>query len=372
MSDKKKSRKIFRLVLVPLTLAGFYLYLYFVEGKGMIQQVFDGLKWKWLAVAVAVWCLGALAYDTSLAFIRRHYQKRFPFWYVPLNSRKAHFYEMLTPGTFAFGPAAQVNSMSKQGVPVSKGISIILLQQSFNVISYILFWLICVVANFAFFRDKMSVMMWVVYLAALLFSVVIVMIYMLVPRRDGLIIAVGRLIISFISKLHIVNKEKTDKLMIKLHDHVGKLKKNMRSLDFSPFEWARGILVLTVEKFITFSVQFFVALSLGIDIQGSLFLLVAAFSMAVVISNQVAIPGGFGIHEISYFVFLMPIIGSETSLNFMMLLNRIVTYYIPLLFGGLALLIKNPGTNKTDILEDDVDGESAESMNDFISNVPEV
>ncbi|HAL18464.1 MAG TPA: hypothetical protein DCO86_02420, partial [Spirochaetaceae bacterium] len=80
MSGKKKSIRIFRLVLVPLTLAGFFLYLYFVEGKGMIRQVFDGLKWKWLAVAIAVWCLASLTYDISLALIRRHYQKRFPFW----------------------------------------------------------------------------------------------------------------------------------------------------------------------------------------------------------------------------------------------------------------------------------------------------
>ncbi len=372
MSGKKKSIRIFRLVLVPLTLAGFFLYLYFVEGKGMIRQVFDGLKWKWLAVAIAVWCLASLTYDISLALIRRHYQKRFPFWYVPLNSRKAHFYEMLTPGTFAFGPAAQVNSMSKQGVPVSKGISIILLQQSCNVISHILFSLTCVFVNFAFFRDRMSVMMWVVYLAALSFSVVIVMIYMLVPRKDGLIIAVGNLVISFFSKLHILKKEKTDKLIVKLQDHVGKLKKNMSSLDFSSFEWARSILILIIEKFISFSIQFFVALSLGIDIQGSFFLLVASFSMAIIISNQVAIPGSFGIHEISYFVFLMPIIGSETSLNFMMLLNRIVTYYFPLLFGGLALMIKNPGTRKTDILKDDGESEIIESIDDFISNGPEV
>ncbi|HAL18299.1 MAG TPA: hypothetical protein DCO86_01570 [Spirochaetaceae bacterium] len=215
-------------------------------------------------------------------------------------------------------------------------------------------------------------MMWVVYFAALSFSVVIVMIYMLVPRKDGLIIAVGNLVISFFSKLHILKKEKTDKLIVKLQDHVGKLKKNMSSLDFSSFEWARSILILIIEKFISFSIQFFVALSLGIDIQGSFFLLVASFSMAIIISNQVAIPGSFGIHEISYFVFLMPIIGSETSLNFMMLLNRIVTYYFPLLFGGLALMIKNPGTRKTDILKDDGESEIIESIDDFISNGPEV
>ena len=139
MASSAKVKKILRASFVILTVVGFVAYLFLVEGRGSIRRVFSNLKWEWLVIATGAWCLSALAFDSSLSLIRRHYQRRFPFWYVLLNTRKASFYEMLTPGTFAFGPIIQVNSMSKQGIPISKGASIILLQQTCTVMSYIVF-----------------------------------------------------------------------------------------------------------------------------------------------------------------------------------------------------------------------------------------
>ena len=370
MASSVKVKKILRASFVILTVVGFVAYLFLVEGRGSIRRVFSNLKWEWLAIATGAWCLSALAFDSSLSLIRRHYQRRFPFWYVLLNTRKASFYEMLTPGTFAFGPIIQVNSMSKQGVPISKGASIILLQQTCTVMSYIVCSLIFVFADFGFFAAKMSVGMWLVYALALMTSVLIMAVYMLVPRKDNWIIAVAGFLIGLLFKMHIIGRERKERMMAKTSDQVTKLKNNMKSLDFTLFEWVRSVAILVLDKAILYSVHYFIALSLGVDVRGALVHIIAANSIALIISNQIAIPGGFGIFEVSYYAFMLSIIGSESAMNFMMLLNRIVTYYFPLLIGGLAHVIRNPGiTDKVDVVVDSgIENDSADSNR--IDNMP--
>ena len=108
-----------------------------------------------------------------------------------------------------------------------------------------------------------------------------------------------------------------------------------------------------------------------INLNGNPMLLIAAISMAGLISGQIAIvPGGLGIQEICYGAFLLPIFeGNLSNLNFILLFNRIITYYTPLIIGALFQFIPKPKlTRRTDIVEGFFVAEEKEEEN-FNENI---
>lgn len=338
-----KKRSWFRILVVPITILAFVLYIYFTEGWGAIVRVFKTLDYKWAAFAFLSFTAGLLLEQSSLAFMRHHYQKRFSFLYVIHSSLLAQFYEILTPGTFAFGPITQVNCMNKQGLPPSKGVAVMLVQQSCGMISISLFAVVSVLINIQYFLSNMVVVLWVVFVIALLINFGTIFVYMFVPRCDKMFIKLLKWIINFLHKIGIIRKEtRRDELLTKAEDQIVKLKNNMMSLDYSPFEWIVGIILMFLYRVAIYSVQYFSALALGVDVSGKFLIVLAAQSMINNISSATPIPGGLGITELAYLLVMKPVVGDSSATNFMMLFSRIVTYYYPLLLGACMLAFKTP------------------------------
>lgn len=345
MAEKKSW---FRILVVPVTILAFVFYIYFTEGWGTIVRVFKTLDYKWAACAFGVYTLALLLEQSSIAFMRHHYQKRFSFLYVVHSSLLAQFYEILTPGTFAFGPITQVNCMNKQGLPPSKGVAVMLVQQSCAMISLSVFAIVSIFLNIEFFISNMVPILWVFFTIAILINFGTVFVYMFVPRCDGFFIRLLNGIISFLFRIKVIRKEtRRDELCIKAKDQIIKLKNNMMSLDYSPFEWISGVIIMLLYRAAVYSVQYFSALALGVDVSGKFLIILASQSIITNIAYATPIPGGLGITELAYVLVMMPVIGNSSATNFMMLFSRIVTYYYPLFLGACMLSKKTPIWKRT-------------------------
>lgn len=353
MANGKNRKIIFRISIIPLTMIAFALYLYFTEGVDKIGTVFRTLNYKYALYAFVVYSLGLLAEEGSIAFMRRHYQKKFPFRYVVHSTLLANFWEMLTPGTFAFGPITQVQFMNKQGVPPSKGTAVMLVHQSCSMISVIIFSLSLVFANFGYLVGRMNWILWVCFTIAMTINIATIFVYMFVPRQDKFFIKFVSGIIKFLHKVHIIRKEeRKDVLLKKTEDQVTKLKSNMMNLDYKAWEWIVSIIIMVCYRFLVYSVHYYSALALGVDCRGQYFVLLTAQAIINNISCAVPIPGGLGITEMAFLMIMTPIIGSSSDVNFMMLFYRIITYYYPLLLGAIVLPLKIPtGNGKLEKLE---------------------
>ena len=338
-----QKRSWFRILVVPTTIIAFVLYIYFTEGWSAILRVFRTLDYKWAACAFGVYTLALLLEQSSIAIMRHHYQKRFSFLYVIHSSLLAQFYEILTPGTFAFGPITQVNCMNKQGLPPSKGVAVMLVQQSCAMISLSVFAVLCILLNIEFFISKMVPILWVFFTIAILINFGTVFVYMFVPRCDGVFIRLLNGIINLLYKVKVIrHAQRRDELCLKSKDQIIKLKTNMMSLDYSPFEWISGIVLMLIYRAAVYSVQYFSALAFGVDVNGKFLIFLAAQSIINNIASATPIPGGLGITELAYVLVMVPVIGNSSTTNFMMLFSRIVTYYYPLLLGACMLSTKTP------------------------------
>lgn len=338
-----KKRSWFRILVVPVTILAFVLYIYFTEGWGTIVRVFKTLDYKWAVFAFLSFTVGLLLDQASLAFMRHHYQKRFSFLYVIHSHLLAQFYEMLTPGTFAFGPITQVNCMNKQGLPPSKGVAVMLVQQSCGMIGLSLFAVVSLLINIKYFLPRMVPILWVAFIIALLINFGTVFVYMFVPRCDAFFIRFLKWIINFLHKIKIIRKEtRRDELLVKAEDQIVKLKNNMMSLDYSPFEWIVGVVIALLYRMATYSIQYFSALALGVDMSGKYLIVLAAQSVITNIAYAIPIPGSLGVTELAYLLVMAPVVGDSSATNFMMLFSRIVTYYYPLLLGACMLAFKTP------------------------------
>lgn len=343
MANGQRRKLAFRILIIPLTLIAFALYMYFSEGITTIGTVFRTLNYKYVLCAFGVFTLGLLCEQASVAFMRHHYQKRFPFWYVTHSTLLADFWELITPGTFAFGPITQVQCMNKQGIPPSKGAAVMLVNQSCSMISITVFPLFLVFMNISYLSERMNWILWVFFALAMSVNLATVFIYMFVPRQDKFFIKVGSGIIRFLHKIHIIRKEeRRDVLLKKTEDQVTKLKNNMVNLDYKAYEWIISILIMIGYRICIYSVHYFSALALGIDCTGKFFVLMAAQAIVNNISSALPIPGGLGITDMAILLIFNPIIGNVSSVNFMMLFYRIITYYYPLLLGAIMLFFKIP------------------------------
>lgn len=346
MANGRKRKLAFRILIIPLTMIAFFLYLYFAEGLDKIGTVFRTLNYRYALIAFVVYTLGLLFEQFSIAFMRHHYQKRFPFRYVVHSTLLANFWEMLTPGAFAFGPITQVQCMNKQGIPPSRGTAILLVNQSCSMISVIVFSLSLVGVNFSYLKPRMNWILWVCFIIAMSINIATIFVYMFVPRQDKFFIKVVSGIIRFLHKIHIIRKPEREAVLLKkTEDQVTKLKNNMMNLDYKAWEWITSIFIMLCYRVLVYLVHYYSALALGVDCRGYFFVLLTAQAIINNIACAVPIPGGLGVTEMAFLMIMTPIIGNSSDVNFMMLFYRIITYYYPLLLGACMLPIKIPTGN---------------------------
>lgn len=347
MAHGERRKKAFRILIIPFSLLCFFIYLYFSVGLKAIGDVFSRVNYKFFALAFGVQYLSMILEHVRFYFSRRHYQKRVPYLYEVHAMFTSNFWEYITPGTFAFGPVNHVAVMNKQGVPPSKGATIIL----YNGICWFVGWVISTIAytalNFKFYILGVRWYLVVFYCIGLAVNIATIFIYAYVPRHTHFTGALVRGVLNLLKKLHIIRKEERyQALLLKSEDQIQKLKKNISELSYKPYEWICTILLCMIQLFICTSVHYFLALSLGVT-GVDVFKFVGAYLIISSITIIFPIPGSLGVQDLALQLVLYPLFALSSvdvaySVDFMMIFGRIVTYYFPLLLGAIALTIKAP------------------------------
>ena len=241
------------------------------------------------------------------------------------------FFHGITP--FAGGgQPMEIYFLHKEGIPVTKATNITL--QNFIVyqIALILTGLIALIYNHIFnvFPND-SLIKYLVVLGFIINTLVLVVTFILSfgKKTNKFIIEKG---IHFLAKIKIIKEEKKtqekcQKYLQSFHDNAIELKKNKKIVAFM-------VLINIIGLMTMYSMPYPILRGMGINI--NIFKVITAIAYVMIIGSFVPIPGGTGGIEYSFIFFFQYLI-SGSLLHAAMLVWRLISYYLGMIFGAIAL-----------------------------------
>lgn len=326
----KKIKYIFNFLLIAIVLA---IVLYFSLKDNYQEIISTILKMNYLWIFVAILSLIIYRLCASLG----HY------YIIKANNGKVSylkcfqinlmilFFHGVTP--FAGGgQPMEIYFLHKEGIPVTKATNITL--QNFIVyqIALILTGLFALIYNriFNVFPND-NLIKYLVVLGFLINTLVLVVTFILSfgKKINKFIIEKG---IHFLAKIKIIKDEqkvqdKCQKYLQSFHDNAIELKKNKKIVAFTVLINMLGLMTL-------YSMPYPILRGMNVNID--ILKVVTAIAYVMIIGSFVPIPGGTGGIEYSFIFFFQYLI-SGSILHAAMLVWRLISYYLGMIFGAIAL-----------------------------------
>ena len=327
---KNKIKYIFNFLLIAIVLS---IVLYFSLKDNYQEIISTILKMNYIWIFVAILALIIYRLCASLG----HY------YIIKANNGKVSylkcfqinlmilFFHGITP--FAGGgQPMEIYFLHKEGIPVTKATNITL--QNFIVyqIALILTGLIALIYNHIFnvFPND-SLIKYLVVLGFTINTLVLVVTFILSfgKKTNKFIIEKG---IHFLAKIKIIKEEKKtqekcQKYLQSFHDNAIELKKNKKIVVFM-------VLINIIGLMTMYSMPYPILRGMGINI--NIFKVITAIAYVMIIGSFVPIPGGTGGIEYSFIFFFQYLI-SGSILHAAMLVWRLISYYLGMIFGAIAL-----------------------------------
>ena len=327
---KNKIKYIFNFLLIAIVLS---IVLYFSLKDNYQEIISTILKMNYIWIFVAILALIIYRLCASLG----HY------YIIKANNGKVSylkcfqinlmilFFHGITP--FAGGgQPMEIYFLHKEGIPVTKATNITL--QNFIVyqIALIITGLIALIYNHIFnvFPND-SLIKYLVVLGFIINTLVLVVTFILSfgKKTNKFIIEKG---IHFLAKIKIIKEEKKtqekcQKYLQSFHDNAIELKKNKKIVVFM-------VLINIIGLMTMYSMPYPILRGMGINI--NIFEVITAIAYVMIIGSFVPIPGGTGGIEYSFIFFFQYLI-SGSILHAAMLVWRLISYYLGMIFGAIAL-----------------------------------
>lgn len=327
---KNKIKYIFNFLLIAIVLS---IVLYFSLKDNYQEIISTILKMNYIWIFAAILALIIYRLCASLG----HY------YIIKANNGKVSylkcfqinlmilFFHGITP--FAGGgQPMEIYFLHKEGISVTKATNITL--QNFIVyqIALIITGLMALIYNHIFnvFPND-SLIKYLVVLGFTINTLVLVVTFILSfgKKTNKFIIEKG---IHFLSKIKIIKEEKKtqekcQKYLQSFHDNAIELKKNKKIVAFM-------VLINIIGLMTMYSMPYPILRGMGINI--NIFKVITAIAYVMIIGSFVPIPGGTGGIEYSFIFFFQYLI-SGSILHAAMLVWRLISYYLGMIFGAIAL-----------------------------------
>ena len=327
---KNKIKYIFNFLLIAIVLS---IVLYFSLKDNYQEIISTILKMNYIWIFVAILALIIYRLCASLG----HY------YIIKANNGKVSylkcfqinlmilFFHGITP--FAGGgQPMEIYFLHKEGISVTKATNITL--QNFIVyqIALIITGLIALIYNHIFnvFPND-SLIKYLVVLGFTINTLVLVVTFILSfgKKTNKFIIEKG---IHFLAKIKIIKEEKKtqekcQKYLQSFHDNAIELKKNKKIVAFM-------VLINIIGLMTMYSMPYPILRGMNVNID--IFKVITAIAYVMIIGSFVPIPGGTGGIEYSFIFFFQYLI-SGSILHAAMLVWRLISYYLGMIFGAIAL-----------------------------------
>ena len=329
---KNKIKYIFNFLLIA-TVLSIVLYFSLKDNYQEIISTILKMNYIWIFAAILALIIYRLCASLGHYYIIKANNGKVSYLKCFQINLMILFFHGITP--FAGGgQPMEIYFLHKEGIPVTKATNITL--QNFIVyqIALILTGLIALIYNHIFnvFPND-SLIKYLVVLGFTINTLVLVVTFILSfgKKTNKFIIEKE---IHFLAKIKIIKEEKKtqekcQKYLQSFHDNAIELKKNKRIVAFM-------VLINIIGLMTMYSMPYPILRGMGINI--NIFEVITAIAYVMIIGSFVPIPGGTGGIEYSFIFFFQYLI-SGSILHAAMLVWRLISYYLGMVFGAFALTL---------------------------------
>lgn len=326
----KKIKYIFNFLLIAIVLA-IVLYFSLKDNYQEIISTIFKMNYLWIFVAILFLIIYRLCASLGHYYIIKANNGKVSYLKCFQINLMILFFHGVTP--FAGGgQPMEIYFLHKEGISVTKATNITL--QNFIVyqIALILTGLFALIYNriFNVFPND-NLIKYLVVLGFLINTLVLVVTFILSfgKKTNKFIIEKG---IHFLTKIKIIKDEqkvqdKCQKYLQNFHDNAMELKKNKKIVAFAVLINILGLMTL-------YSMPYPILRGMNVNI--NILKVVTAIAYVMIIGSFVPIPGGTGGIEYSFIFFFQYLI-SGSILHAAMLVWRLISYYLGMIFGAIAL-----------------------------------
>ncbi len=326
----KKIKYIFNFLLIAIVLA-IVLYFSLKDNYQEIISTIFKMNYLWIFVAILFLIIYRLCASLGHYYIIKANNGKVSYLKCFQINLMILFFHGVTP--FAGGgQPMEIYFLHKEGISVTKATNITL--QNFIVyqIALILAGLFALIYNriFNVFPND-NLIKYLVVLGFLINTLVLVVTFILSfgKKTNKFIIEKG---IHFLTKIKIIKDEqkvqdKCQKYLQSFHDNAMELKKNKKIVAFTVLINILGLMTL-------YSMPYPILRGMNVNI--NILKVVTAIAYVMIIGSFVPIPGGTGGIEYSFIFFFQYLI-SGSILHAAMLVWRLISYYLGMIFGAIAL-----------------------------------
>ena len=320
------------LSVILFTLA--VLWFTLKDSYNEVIATLNGISLGWLLFIVLVSILIQCVIGVGLTLLTKLSNPQYKLRQGILNSVVGSFFCGVTPSASG-GQFAQVYIFKKQGVDLSDAASILWMEFIIYQTTMVLFGLFLIIVRFKFFLGPLSSMSILVILGFLVNSAIIFGLWALgrFPKAYSFVSTKG---LSLAYKLRII-KDK-EKALEMLNIELKRFGKETEKLQNHKLLIVQCVLVDLIRLTLYYALPYYCAKALNIDVNmGQMLDIIALASFVSTINAFIPIPGSSGGTEIT-FVFMFSFILGEIGARSTMIIWRVATFYLVMIFGGLTFI----------------------------------
>ncbi|MDD3304578.1 MAG: lysylphosphatidylglycerol synthase transmembrane domain-containing protein [Bacilli bacterium] len=332
---KKQKNNILIVIIASLII----MYFILKDDFSNISAVIASANIWWLILGAGMLFIYWFFQTICLLTVSNATSEKISFKNLFKSTIVCNFFSAITPSATG-GQPFQIYYLNKKGVKLGEATNLVVEQTTLYQIALVLMGLIAIILNFFFdFFPSDNFLKKLVLIGFLVNTAVIVILsYISFGKKSNKSIALK--IVRFLHKIKIIRNE--EKSLEKVEKVVDSFYVSATTLNKNKFALVKGVVFNFIGLAFLYSVPLMVAYSLGNYTDLNLLITIVSAAYVMLIGTFVPIPGGSGGIEYAFAAFFgFYIIGP--TLMAMLLLWRFLTYYLPILIGGIVIISERDG-----------------------------
>lgn len=329
----------FRSIIILLITIFLFWYILKDNFVKSIDLIASSNKWL-ILLSILVYIVYFIIESYLLKILIDKSCKKYPFKKVIELNMMTKFFNGITPFSLG-GQPLQVYELSKNKVPVTKGILVIV--ENFIILQITMSIMIILSLIFGYiFELRPNNFLYILTLIGALITIVSFVITILICVKIELASSIGKNMINLLNKLNIIkDKEATlNKWNSKCIEYQNGFKNLIKDRKFI----IKCVCVNFIYMTVFFMIPFFTLKALNISFNINMFYAIILSCFVYISASFIPIPGSSISTEYS-FIHYFSLIVCETIVIPGVLLYRIITYYLPCIVGGILFNYRDSKRN---------------------------
>ncbi|WP_314060341.1 lysylphosphatidylglycerol synthase transmembrane domain-containing protein [uncultured Vagococcus sp.] len=338
-----KKNRIYLYIALFIGFAVLFNELRKISVTDLLREL-NELKLSWLLVAVGCMLLHWAIEGKIIQGLLKRQQGNFSFKNAVRIPLIEHLFNAITPFSSG-GQPAQLLALVKSGVDPGVSGSVCLMKFVVYQVMIVLNFVACIIFGFRLISHELQELSYFVMLGFLINVVVVVSLLMLMycyPMTNAIV----KFVMTIVKKF--VRGPRGEALEVAVFEKMANFYEESQYMRREKSVMSRTFSLTFVQLICYYIVPYFILLSLGVS-QVDVLQIVIFHAFIILIISLFPVPGGTGGAEYSFTLLFGSFIAVTSKLVVAIVLWRIVTHYIGILLGMVALFVK-PDLPKAKIL----------------------